>query len=47
MTPLNVLGKQNEKLLRTANIPAISITSEMATKENFDVSHRVNLYMEL
>ena len=37
VTPLNVLGKQNEAQLTAAGIPAISISAETATSTNFAV----------
>ena len=37
ITPLNILGAQNVEYLRKAGIPAISISAETATVENFVV----------
>lgn len=37
VVPLNVLGKQNVDQLVKAGIPAIAITGENATEENFKV----------
>ncbi len=41
VVPLNVLGKQNVDQLAKAGIPAIAITGENATEENF----KVRLYL--
>lgn len=41
VTPLNMLGKQNESSLAKAGIPAIAINSDTATPVNFQVSYTV------
>jgi superfamily II DNA helicase RecQ len=38
VTPLNVLGKQNETILREAGLPAIAVSAENANEETFNVS---------
>jgi superfamily II DNA/RNA helicase len=38
VTPLNLLGKQNVKVLEEAGLPAISVSKENADTETFQVS---------
>ncbi|RDX48734.1 P-loop containing nucleoside triphosphate hydrolase protein, partial [Lentinus brumalis] len=38
VTPLNLLGKQNEAVLHAAGIEAVAVDAENATKETFDVT---------
>ena len=37
VTPLNLLGKQNEKVLHDAGLPAIAVSKENATNKTFQV----------
>jgi hypothetical protein len=44
VTPLNLLGKQNVKLLEEAGLPAIAISKETANQKAFKVSPVNPLY---
>ncbi len=39
VTPLSLLGKQNEDLLRVADIPAVAVDARNATEQTFKVIH--------
>ena len=43
VTPLNVLGKQNESILREAGLPAVAVSAENANEETFNVSFQVTV----
>ena len=45
ITPLNLLGKQNEEQLKAAGIRAISVTAKNATKATFAVREGIDRQM--
>ena len=38
VTPLNLLGKQNVKVLKEAGLPAFAVSKETANQKTFKVS---------